>query len=223
MYDWRGNHLEGHSGPPVNLPSLPVDQAQAHMRQIHLTGLQPKRIRDEIPKPGCLTCRESVDQFDGPIHLLVLSSQQGDEQVALDRSTALAESLTSHGVSLAYLFGSQAEKGKELLGGKTAVPGPLSDLDLGVVTKDSLPAGGERAHLYASLYNDIVDLFRPFNLDLVLLEETHSVFQLEAIKGICIYQDGERQRDDYEMSILRRAADFRPVLVRFLQETLEEV
>ncbi len=63
----------------------------------------------------------------------------------------------------------------------------------------------------------------PLSLDLVLLQETHSIFQLEAIKGICVYRESEQAKEDYEMSVLRRAADFGPVLAKFLEETLEEV
>ena len=141
-----------------------------------------------------------------------------------DRYSQLSEVLARHHVSLAYLFGSQAEVGKALLDGESVKPiDALSDLDLGVVSESPLPTGLERVRFYASVYNDLVDLLRPLNLDLVLLQETHSVFQLEAVKGICVYQQSEQVRDNYEMSILRRAADFRPVLAKFLQETLEEV
>jgi hypothetical protein len=49
------------------------------------------------------------------------------------------------------------------------------------------------------------------------------VFQAEAVGGICVYQISEGFRDRYEMDVLRRAADFRPVLRRFHREILEEV
>lgn len=141
-----------------------------------------------------------------------------------DRFGQLSAVLTLRGIALAFLFGSQAGIGKMLLDGKPVKPADrLADLDLGVVLRDPLPCGLARARFYALLYNDLVDLFRPLILDLVLLQETHSVFQLEAIKGICIYQESEQAKEDYEMSILRRAADFRPVLSKFLEETLEEV
>ncbi len=141
-----------------------------------------------------------------------------------DRLNQLSRVFVRHGVSLAFLFGSQAEKGEALLDGRPVEPADdLADLDLGVVLSDPLPEGLARARFYALLYNDLVDLFRPLSLDLVLLQETHSIFQLEAIKGICVYQESEQAKEDYEMSILRRAADFGPVLVKFLEETLEEV
>lgn len=141
-----------------------------------------------------------------------------------ERLTRLSEALSKHGISLAYLFGSQATAGRDLLNGSpVSNTDPLSDLDLGVVTQGFLPEGPGRAQFYSGLYNDLVDLFLPLGLDLVLLEETHSVFQLEAVKGTCVYQDSDLRRDQYEMSVLRRAADFMPVLRKFLQEVLEEV
>ncbi|HAG08844.1 MAG TPA: DNA polymerase subunit beta [Desulfotomaculum sp.] len=129
-----------------------------------------------------------------------------------------------YGVALIYLFGSQAREGTKILAGeKVMIEDPLTDLDVGVVTEEPLPKLPQRLKFYAALYNDLEDLFKPFCLDLVLLEENHSVFQLEAIKGICVYQISEEKQDTYEMMILRRAADFRPFLEKYLQEVLEEV
>ncbi|MDQ7793565.1 MAG: nucleotidyltransferase domain-containing protein [bacterium] len=129
-----------------------------------------------------------------------------------------------HGVDLVYLFGSQARPGHLfLLGEKVVAEDSLADLDVGVVGSRPLPPPAGRATFYALLHNDLAGLFAPFKLDLVLLEENHSVFQLEAIKGICVYQAGEDERSAYETGILRRAADFRPFLDRYLQERLEEV
>jgi len=131
-----------------------------------------------------------------------------------------------HGLGLVYLFGSMAGRGARLLkgsGGQPVLDDPLADLDVGVVTLRGLPASGERYRFYGSLYSGLQELFRPLPLDLVLLEENHSVFQAEAVAGICIYQVSDRFRDRYEMCVLRRAADFRPVLRRFHREILEEV
>ncbi len=61
----------------------------------------------------------------------------------------------------------------------------------------------------------------PFPLPLVFLEENHSVFQSETFRGECIYASSEQIRDNYEMNVLRRAADFKPFLEKFLQEALE--
>lgn len=129
-----------------------------------------------------------------------------------------------YGLSLVYLFGSRARTGVQILAGEKVVEDdPLSDIDVGVVTDGPLPEPSERPSFYARLYNELEELFKPLRLDLVFLEEQHSVFQAEAIKGICVYQSSEQKRDEYEMRVLRRAADFAPFLRRFLQDVLDEV
>lgn len=128
-----------------------------------------------------------------------------------------------HGLALVYLFGSQAARGAKLLAGEQSAPtDALADLDVGVVTLEPLPSPRERWQFYAELFNDLEDLVKPFPLDLVLLEENHSVFQSEAVKGICVYQASEDRREEYELSILRRAADFLPVLESYFRERAEE-
>ena len=83
-----------------------------------------------------------------------------------------------HDLALVYLFGSQAQTGNKLLQGlKVMVEDHLTDLDVGVVTTKPLPAPDKRVRFYSTLYNDMEDLFKPYRLDLVLLEENHSVFQ----------------------------------------------
>jgi len=52
---------------------------------------------------------------------------------------------------------------------------------------------------------------------------SRSCFQFGAVKGVCVYQEGQEKRDAYEIMILRRAADFRPFLEMYLREVLEEV
>ncbi len=130
------------------------------------------------------------------------------------------------GVSLVYLYGSRAAEGAAFIKGSDETdPGGdiLADLDVGVVMQAPLPPASERHRLYSSLSNGMQDCFRSFRVDLVFLQERHSVFQYEALQGICIYQSSDEQRSEYEMMVLRRAADFRPVLNMYLREILEEV
>lgn len=136
----------------------------------------------------------------------------------------LSEICREHGIDLVYLFGSQVQAGLELLSGKSVpMKDPLTDIDVGVVFNGELPAARERYRLYARLYNQMSDLFGPFPLDLVFLQENHSVFQAEVIKGHCIHARNDAVRENYEEMILRRAADFRPFLEQYYQELLEEV
>ncbi|HSV31937.1 MAG TPA: hypothetical protein VLH40_07960 [Atribacteraceae bacterium] len=87
------------------------------------------------------------------------------------------------------LFGSCAEKAYHaLLHDKTiSSADPLTDIDIGVVFKDLLPIPEKRHLLYADLYHALAELFPSVPVDLVFLEENHSVFQSEVIKGHCLY------------------------------------
>lgn len=107
-------------------------------------------------------------------------------------------------------------------GGNPLLTDPLADLDIGVVRLAGELPPLERVELYSALSMDLQGLFKPFSVDLVLLEETHSVLQAEAICGTCIYAENEKLREDYEERILARAADFRPFLELFYRERLEE-
>ncbi|MBC7361701.1 MAG: nucleotidyltransferase domain-containing protein [Candidatus Aminicenantes bacterium] len=132
-----------------------------------------------------------------------------------------------HQIALAYLFGSQKDLAYQiLLGQKIEMTDPLADIDLGLVFKShaafALSPHLPRHILYADLYNKLSELFLPYPLDLVFLQESHSVFQFEAIKGICVYAISEAFKDDYEMMILRRAADFKYTLETFAREALEQ-
>ncbi|MEW6662648.1 MAG: nucleotidyltransferase domain-containing protein [Bacillota bacterium] len=126
-------------------------------------------------------------------------------------------------IALLYLFGSQAEAGLKVLEGEK--PGkidPLTDMDVGVVFNFELPEPTERYKLFSSLYLELEELFSPYPLDLVFLQEHHSVFQANAICGRCVYFSSLQFKEDYEENILRRAADFRPFLERYYDELLGE-
>jgi predicted nucleotidyltransferase len=142
----------------------------------------------------------------------------------LNKIAYLHRVFKKYDVALAYLFGSRAENGSMLLGGQDISDNdPLADIDVGIVFKKELPDGLDRANLYSNIYNDLEEIFRPHPLDLVFLQETHSVFQANAISGHCIYAASSRIQEEYEENVLRLAADFRPFLELYLDEMLEEV
>lgn len=125
-------------------------------------------------------------------------------------------------IKLAYLFGSCALKAYNFVAGKAIeLTDPLADIDIGLVFTKPLPPADSRYILYAKIQNDFADIFSPLPVDVSFLEENHSVFQVEAIKGYCIYAMNDEVRFNYEESVLRRAADFRPVLDLFLRESIE--
>lgn len=127
-------------------------------------------------------------------------------------------------IDLVYLFGSRSgEALHHLNGGKVSINDPLADIDIGIVFRTGLPPAEDRYNLYADIYNNLSDLFEPLLVDLSSLQENHSVFQLEAVLGRCAYYGDISYKDNYEEMILRRAADFRPILDLFLNEALEEI
>ncbi len=157
------------------------------------------------------------------------------------RHRQLASISQRYGLKLVYLFGSQSDLGKQYFEGEGSYEGsyerlheglhesihpelsdPLADLDIGVVLLRREMPPLERVDLYSTLSIELQDLFQPFSVDLVLLEESHSVLQAEAICGHCILSENEKLRETYEERILARAADFKPFLDLFHRERLEE-
>ena len=137
---------------------------------------------------------------------------------------ALAAVCEAHGVTLCYLFGSQSENAWQiLLGEQVAINDPLTDIDVGVVLAefDSFREARALHRIYARLLSPLQDLFSPYTVDLVFLQEHHSVFQMEAIRGRCAYSISDEYRFDYEEAIARRAADFRPVLDAYLEDVAQ--
>ncbi|HOI38067.1 MAG TPA: nucleotidyltransferase domain-containing protein [Bacillota bacterium] len=134
---------------------------------------------------------------------------------------ALAAVCEAHGVTLCYLFGSQSENAwRILLCEEVAIKDPLTDIDVGVVFAefDSYREASALHRVYARLLSPLQDLFSPHTVDLAFLQEHHSVFQMEAIKGRCAYSVSDEYRFDYGEAIARRAADFRPVLDAYLED-----
>lgn len=141
----------------------------------------------------------------------------------MDRKEKIFKIFQKYNIALAYLFGSQKDNAFRFLNGKKVeINDPLADVDLGIVFTYPIEEVRERYKLYGEIYNEIEEILRPFCLDLVFLQECHSVFQMEAIKGICIYSSSDEFRDNYEMMILRKYADFKYELDKFFEEALEK-
>ena len=128
-----------------------------------------------------------------------------------------------YNIALVYLFGSQKENSLKILNEeKVDINDPLADIDVGIVFSQDIESIPDRHKVYSNIYNDFEDLFLPYHLDLVFLQECHSVFQTEALLGICVYSISEEFKDEYEMMVLRRAADFKYVLDKYTEEALEK-
>ncbi|MCX7792803.1 MAG: nucleotidyltransferase domain-containing protein [Thermodesulfovibrionales bacterium] len=132
----------------------------------------------------------------------------------------LPEIFKKYKVKLAYIFGSQKEKGMLFLKGRYVLPEKGTDLDIGVVF-DGLPE--KKSETYGELYADLTEFFEPFNIDLVFLEETSSLFQYEAIKGEILYYEDELFVDDYEEKIMKKASDLSFKKTEFERDFFEAV
>ncbi len=124
-----------------------------------------------------------------------------------------------YGVKLAYVFGSRQAEGIAFLKGEDVFQDG-SDLDIGVVF-GKLPE--KPFDIYGEIYADLSYFFEPFNIDLVFLQETDPLFQYEAIKGMIVYCEDERFRDDFEEMVLKTAADLSFKKVEFEKDFLEAV
>lgn len=129
-----------------------------------------------------------------------------------------------YGVLAAYLFGSLAKKGADLLDGKRPERvDPLTDIDLGVVFFERPVDPKERIKTYSRLYSDLSDVFSPLNLDLIFLQETGVIIQFEAINGMLIYSHDDDKRLDYEERVIKFYQDWKPEYEQYTKEVLEAI
>lgn len=122
------------------------------------------------------------------------------------------------GIIFIYLFGSQADQGKRYLEGKEFSVDPFSDLDVAIFF-EKLPA--ETVKVYGNLYKEISELFDPFNVDLLFMQEVNCLFQYEIIKGVRIYEREESTADEFEEIIMKKAEDLTFKKKTFDQEIME--
>ena len=107
----------------------------------------------------------------------------------------LIEVFKKYGVDIAYLFGSQKDKGLRFLKGEEVKPNTNSDLDIGIHVKE-LPKN--MFDFYGELYSELSSIFEPFEIDIVLLNEVNYIIKYEIITGYRIYAENEDFADEYE-------------------------
>ncbi len=123
-------------------------------------------------------------------------------------------------VRIIYLFGSRKDEGTGYLKGHPVSSKVKSDLDIGVVFGGLPP---NKTEVYGQMYIELSEIFEPFEIDLVFLEETDSLFQYEAIKGEVVYYDDMDFLDSYEESVMKRAEDYSFKLKEFERDLLEGI
>lgn len=120
------------------------------------------------------------------------------------RYRGLQDVLRKHRILLAYLFGSQQDEGVEYLSGKKYKAGSRSDLDIGLLL-EKFPK--DIFNLYGNLYSDLSEVFAPFSIDILFLNEVGPLLRYEIIKAKRIYARNEEFADNYEEHTIKIAAD----------------
>ena len=122
------------------------------------------------------------------------------------------------GISLVYLFGSQKDLGNDHLEGRPIRPLQGTDLDIGLVFR-TMPEARMKA--YGDIYAGLAEIFEPFSIDPVFLQETSHLFQFEAIRGHLVYAESDEAVDPYEDGVLRLASDCAFYAESFDREVME--
>lgn len=120
------------------------------------------------------------------------------------RKDKLRTVFKKNGVLLAYLFGSNQDIGRRFLEGSSEEIGKESDLDIGLLIT---PSSQTTYKDYGNLYLELSRIFAPFEVDLVLLHEVHSLLKFEIISGHRIYAEDEQFADGYEELVVKFASD----------------
>ncbi len=127
-----------------------------------------------------------------------------------------------YGISIIYLFGSQAKNAAKYLKADNTTADDLSDLDLAVYFKEG-PSNSMK--IYGALYKEFSEVFEPFYIDLIFIHEVEILFQYEIIKGIRIFEKEESFADEFEEMIMKRAEDLafkKKILNREILEAIED-
>jgi len=110
------------------------------------------------------------------------------------------------GVSLVYLFGSQAED-RQIA---------LSDVDIGVVFEDNRIFKKSLNSNYNELYDIFTDVFPGKTIDIVFLQKAPLELRFDAVKhGKTLYADTDDKRLNFEEKTMLDYADFKPILNEF--------
>ena len=129
-----------------------------------------------------------------------------------------------YGILGAYLFGSIEKNGADILKGKSPDKiDPLADIDLGIVFLERPLDAKQRIKIYSKLYLELSEVFYPFTLDLVFLQETGVILQFEAINGTLVYSHDDDLRLDYEERVVKFYQDWKPVYDQYTNEVLEAI
>lgn len=125
-----------------------------------------------------------------------------------DITGGLSSTCFRYGIDALYVFGSRAPEIARLVRSGQSLPDTTaSDVDIGV-----LPKSGSSLDPRAKvrLMAELEDLFGAGRVDLVSLTEAPPFLALEIIRGELLYDADPDRSAEYELFVLRRAADLEP-------------
>lgn len=109
-------------------------------------------------------------------------------------------------LQLIYAFGSRAKEVFALIHGKKAsLPPSSSDLDIGL--KSHRPLSVEEKVKIAVF---LEDLFGVPRVDVVMLADAPVMLALEIVQGELLFAQDDRHEAEYQLYIMRRAAELAP-------------
>lgn len=125
-----------------------------------------------------------------------------------DINSDLASICRRYGIDALYVFGSRAPEIAGLVRcGHSLTDKPTSDVDIGI-----LPQAGRSLDPRAKvrLIAELEDLLGAGRVDLVSLPEAPPFLAVEIIRGELLYEADPDRSAEYELFVLRRAADLAP-------------
>ena len=118
----------------------------------------------------------------------------------------IAKLANRYHLQLIYAFGSRAKEAHDLVCGKKAAPtASSSDLDIGL--KPERPLSVEEKVKVAVFFED---LFQVSRVDVVTLPEAPVMLALEIVEGELLYAEDDRYEAEYQLYIMRLAAELAP-------------
>ncbi len=132
----------------------------------------------------------------------------------MELQAQLKKTCENFDVLAVYLFGSRADDGLLLLRDRP-VSAQGSDLDVGVV----FPTLDRPRWRLAELQVAMEEVFSPLRVDLVPLQRVDALFQWNAINGHRVAVTDSTGADEYELVVMRRAAELLPIQRRLEEET----
>jgi len=130
-------------------------------------------------------------------------------ELATERTEALARLCDEFQVDILYAFGSRAGEVREwLMGGcRSLSPGP-PDVDVGV---KAVRGGRLSVHDKVRLALALEDLLGVSRVDLVCFSDADPFLAANIVRGERLYARDSYQADEYDLYILRRAGDLAPL------------